>query len=93
MNCVSVDLCVHRYVFAYLHYRGGLCLGRCCLGVVKGMVCCVSLYSCANQKCLQGEEAKNIPGESVTEEHYMDRDGNLVSRKVMYNFIFHFPFS
>uniref|UniRef100_A0A8D3BW40 Ankyrin 3 n=1 Tax=Scophthalmus maximus TaxID=52904 RepID=A0A8D3BW40_SCOMX len=79
----SVDLCVHRYVFAYLHYRGGLCLGRCCLGVVKGMVCCVSLYSCANQKCLQGEEAKNIPGESVTEEHYMDRDGNLVSRKVI----------
>ncbi|XP_035461262.2 ankyrin-3 isoform X23 [Scophthalmus maximus] len=32
---------------------------------------------------LKGEEAKNIPGESVTEEHYMDRDGNLVSRKVI----------
>lgn len=38
-------------------------------------------------KQLQGEEAKNIPGESVTEEHYVDQDGNLVSRKVMYNFI------
>ncbi|KAM4591294.1 uncharacterized protein PAE49_015461 isoform 7-T7 [Odontesthes bonariensis] len=32
---------------------------------------------------LKGEEAKNIPGESVTEEHYMDQDGNLVSRKVI----------
>ncbi|XP_070771677.1 ankyrin-3-like [Enoplosus armatus] len=32
---------------------------------------------------LKGEQAKNIPGESVTEEHYMDRDGNLISRKVI----------
>ncbi|XP_035848238.1 ankyrin-3-like isoform X23 [Sander lucioperca] len=32
---------------------------------------------------LKGEQAKNIPGESVTEEHYMDHDGNLVSRKVI----------
>ncbi|XP_067373237.1 ankyrin-3-like isoform X17 [Channa argus] len=32
---------------------------------------------------LKGEEAKNIPGESMTEEHYMDRDGNLISRKVI----------
>ncbi|XP_028278843.1 ankyrin-3 isoform X5 [Parambassis ranga] len=32
---------------------------------------------------LKGEEAKNIPGESVTEEHYMDHEGNLVSRKVI----------
>uniref|UniRef100_A0A673CNP6 Ankyrin 3a n=1 Tax=Sphaeramia orbicularis TaxID=375764 RepID=A0A673CNP6_9TELE len=27
--------------------------------------------------------SKNIPGEAVTEEHYMDKDGNLVSRKVI----------
>lgn len=33
---------------------------------------------------LQGEEAKNIPGESMTEEHYLDHDGNLISRKVTY---------
>nr|XP_020454818.1 ankyrin-3-like [Monopterus albus] len=32
---------------------------------------------------LKGEEAKNIPGESVTEEHYLDKDGNLISRKVI----------
>ncbi|XP_035982773.1 ankyrin-3 isoform X13 [Fundulus heteroclitus] len=32
---------------------------------------------------LKGEEAKNIPGESMTEEHYMDQDGNLISRKVI----------
>ncbi|XP_015230094.1 PREDICTED: ankyrin-3 [Cyprinodon variegatus] len=32
---------------------------------------------------LKGEEAKNIPGESMTEEHYMDKDGNLISRKVI----------
>ncbi|XP_035028538.1 ankyrin-3 isoform X3 [Hippoglossus stenolepis] len=32
---------------------------------------------------LKGEEAKNMPGESMTEEHYMDRDGNLISRKVI----------
>uniref|UniRef100_A0A8C5HEF9 Ankyrin-3-like n=1 Tax=Gouania willdenowi TaxID=441366 RepID=A0A8C5HEF9_GOUWI len=29
-----------------------------------------------------GNEAKNIPGESVTEEQFMDEDGNLVTRKV-----------
>uniref|UniRef100_A0A8C7ZSU2 Ankyrin 3a n=1 Tax=Oryzias sinensis TaxID=183150 RepID=A0A8C7ZSU2_9TELE len=34
-----------------------------------------------------GRKAKDVPGESVTEEHYMDQDGNLVSRKVMYYFI------
>ncbi|XP_077585907.1 ankyrin-3-like isoform X6 [Stigmatopora nigra] len=32
---------------------------------------------------LKGEEAKNISGDSVTEEHYLDQDGNLVSRKVI----------
>uniref|UniRef100_A0A096LX30 Ankyrin 3 n=1 Tax=Poecilia formosa TaxID=48698 RepID=A0A096LX30_POEFO len=36
-----------------------------------------------SEKKVQGEEAKNIPGESVTEEHYMDHDGNLISRKVI----------
>lgn len=30
----------------------------------------------------QGEEAKNLPGESVTEEQFIDEDGNLVTRKV-----------
>ncbi|XP_051274557.1 ankyrin-3 isoform X28 [Dicentrarchus labrax] len=30
---------------------------------------------------LKGEEAKNIPGESVTEEQFTDEDGNLVTRK------------
>uniref|UniRef100_A0A3Q1J4Z8 Ankyrin 3 n=1 Tax=Anabas testudineus TaxID=64144 RepID=A0A3Q1J4Z8_ANATE len=29
------------------------------------------------------EEAKNIPGESVTEEQFTDEDGNLVTRKVI----------
>ncbi|KAI3363322.1 hypothetical protein L3Q82_011948 [Scortum barcoo] len=32
---------------------------------------------------LKGEQARNIPGETVTEEHYMDHDGNLISRKVI----------
>ncbi|XP_058507297.1 ankyrin-3-like isoform X37 [Solea solea] len=32
---------------------------------------------------LKGEEAKSFPGESITEEHYMDEDGNLISRKVI----------
>ncbi|XP_076008051.1 uncharacterized protein LOC143002019 isoform X3 [Genypterus blacodes] len=31
----------------------------------------------------QGEEARNIPGESVTEEQFTDEDGNLVTRKVI----------
>lgn len=44
---------------------------------------------CTNHKHLQGDQAKNIPGESMTEEHYMDHDGNLISRKVMYYFISH----
>ncbi|XP_056905113.1 ankyrin-3-like isoform X33 [Takifugu flavidus] len=30
---------------------------------------------------LKGEEAKNVPGESVTEEQFVDEDGNLVTRK------------
>uniref|UniRef100_A0A669DBR1 Ankyrin 3 n=1 Tax=Oreochromis niloticus TaxID=8128 RepID=A0A669DBR1_ORENI len=42
-----------------------------------------SFYSHANHKYQQGEEAKNIPGETMTEEHYMDQDGNLISRKVI----------
>ncbi|XP_051816213.1 ankyrin-3 isoform X9 [Acanthochromis polyacanthus] len=36
-----------------------------------------------SEKKVQGEEARNIPGESMTEEHYMDHDGNLISRKVI----------
>ncbi|XP_030297178.1 ankyrin-3-like isoform X39 [Sparus aurata] len=32
---------------------------------------------------LKGEQAKNIPGETMTEEHYLDADGNLISRKVI----------
>ncbi|XP_060950539.1 ankyrin-3-like [Limanda limanda] len=32
---------------------------------------------------LKGEEARNIPGESVTEEKFTDEDGNLVTRKVI----------
>ncbi|XP_039727806.1 ankyrin-3 isoform X7 [Pteropus medius] len=30
---------------------------------------------------IKGEEAKNIPGESVTEEHFTDEEGNLITRK------------
>ncbi|XP_059180383.1 ankyrin-3-like isoform X2 [Centropristis striata] len=36
-----------------------------------------------SQHKVQGEEAKNIPGESVTEEQFTDEDGNLVTRKVI----------
>ncbi|XP_077406085.1 ankyrin-1-like isoform X47 [Vanacampus margaritifer] len=32
---------------------------------------------------LKGEEARNVPGESVTEEQFTDSDGNLVTRKVI----------
>ncbi|XP_034633541.1 ankyrin-3 isoform X27 [Trachemys scripta elegans] len=31
---------------------------------------------------LKGEEAKNIPGESVTEEQFTDEEGNIITRKV-----------
>ncbi|XP_031761152.1 ankyrin-3 isoform X8 [Xenopus tropicalis] len=31
---------------------------------------------------LKGEQAKNIPGESVTEEQYTDEEGNIITRKV-----------
>ncbi|XP_011906115.1 PREDICTED: ankyrin-3 isoform X11 [Cercocebus atys] len=30
---------------------------------------------------IKGEEAKNIPGESVTEEQFTDEEGNLITRK------------
>ncbi|XP_034633533.1 ankyrin-3 isoform X19 [Trachemys scripta elegans] len=30
----------------------------------------------------KGEEAKNIPGESVTEEQFTDEEGNIITRKV-----------
>ncbi|XP_036978695.1 ankyrin-3-like isoform X13 [Acanthopagrus latus] len=36
-----------------------------------------------SEKKVQGEQAKNIPGETTTEEHYLDADGNLISRKVI----------
>ncbi|XP_040558227.1 ankyrin-3 isoform X1 [Gallus gallus] len=31
---------------------------------------------------LKGEEAKNIPGESVTEEQFTDEEGNVITRKI-----------
>ncbi|XP_076195430.1 ankyrin-3 isoform X4 [Aptenodytes patagonicus] len=31
---------------------------------------------------LKGEEAKNIPGESVTEEQFTDEEGNVIRRKI-----------
>ncbi|XP_009952921.1 PREDICTED: ankyrin-3-like [Leptosomus discolor] len=31
---------------------------------------------------LKGEEAKNIPGESITEEQFTDEEGNVVTRKI-----------
>ncbi|XP_042079748.1 ankyrin-3 isoform X21 [Haplochromis burtoni] len=34
-----------------------------------------------SQHKVQGEEARNIPGDSVTEEQFIDEDGNLVTRK------------
>uniref|UniRef100_A0AAQ6AKL2 Ankyrin 3 n=1 Tax=Amphiprion ocellaris TaxID=80972 RepID=A0AAQ6AKL2_AMPOC len=36
-----------------------------------------------NTNDFHGEEARNIPGESVTEEQFIDEDGNLVTRKVI----------
>ncbi|XP_036428118.1 ankyrin-3 isoform X5 [Colossoma macropomum] len=33
--------------------------------------------------CAMGDQAKNIPGESVTEEQFTDEDGNIVTRKVI----------
>ncbi|KAM9702314.1 ankyrin-3 isoform 8-T8 [Dama dama] len=35
--------------------------------------------------CYKGEEAKTIPGESVTEEQFTDEEGNLITRKVITN--------
>ncbi|XP_052009141.1 ankyrin-3-like [Xyrauchen texanus] len=32
---------------------------------------------------LKGEEARNIPGESVSEEKFIDEDGNIITRKVI----------
>ncbi|XP_069774149.1 ankyrin-1-like isoform X1 [Narcine bancroftii] len=32
---------------------------------------------------VKGEEAKNIPGESVTEEQFVDEDGNIVTKKIV----------
>ncbi|KAG7492681.1 hypothetical protein MATL_G00017420 [Megalops atlanticus] len=37
----------------------------------------------ASEHKAQGEQAKNIPGESVTEEQFTDEDGNIVTRKVI----------
>ncbi|XP_076142346.1 ankyrin-3-like [Alosa pseudoharengus] len=32
---------------------------------------------------LKGEDAKNIPGESVSEEQFIDEDGNIITRKII----------
>ncbi|XP_016091491.1 ankyrin-3-like [Sinocyclocheilus grahami] len=37
---------------------------------------------------LKGEEAQNIPGESVSEEQFIDEDGNIITRKVIRKVIF-----
>ncbi|KAM9395732.1 ankyrin-3-like isoform 27-T27 [Salvelinus alpinus] len=36
-----------------------------------------------SERKVQGEQAKNIPGESVTEEQFTDEDGNIITRKVI----------
>lgn len=41
----------------------------------------------------QGEEARNTPGESVTEEQFTDEDGNLVTRKVTILILIHHLFT
>uniref|UniRef100_A0A3B5L2K4 Uncharacterized protein n=1 Tax=Xiphophorus couchianus TaxID=32473 RepID=A0A3B5L2K4_9TELE len=45
-------------------------------------VFCFSTHLFFLQLSSQGEEARNIPGQSVTEEQFIDDDGNLVTRKV-----------
>ncbi|KAG7462920.1 hypothetical protein MATL_G00189840 [Megalops atlanticus] len=37
----------------------------------------------ASEHKVQGEEARNAPGDSVTEEQFTDEDGNIVIRKVI----------
>ncbi|XP_076856718.1 ankyrin 3b isoform X7 [Brachyhypopomus gauderio] len=37
----------------------------------------------SSQPKAKGDQAKNIPGESVTEEQFTDEDGNVVTRKVI----------
>ncbi|XP_051958440.1 ankyrin-3-like isoform X1 [Xyrauchen texanus] len=37
----------------------------------------------------QGDQATNIPGEMVTEEQYTDKDGNIVTRKVIRKVLHH----
>ncbi|XP_059374775.1 ankyrin-3-like isoform X20 [Carassius carassius] len=37
---------------------------------------------------LKGEEVRNIPGESVSEEQFIDEDGNIINRKVIRKVIF-----
>ncbi|XP_064788691.1 ankyrin-3-like isoform X3 [Oncorhynchus masou masou] len=36
-----------------------------------------------SERKVQGEQAKNIPAESVTEEQFTDEDGNIITRKVI----------
>ncbi|XP_067285969.1 ankyrin-3 [Pseudorasbora parva] len=38
---------------------------------------------------LKGDQAKNIPGETMTEEQYTDEDGNIVTRKVIRKVVRH----
>nr|XP_055164749.1 ankyrin-3 isoform X6 [Nyctereutes procyonoides] len=42
---------------------------------------------------IKGEEAKSIPGESVTEEQFTDEEGNLITRKVIIIGILCFPWN
>ncbi|KAJ8264407.1 hypothetical protein GJAV_G00148820 [Gymnothorax javanicus] len=37
----------------------------------------------ASEHKIQGEQAKNFPGDSVTEDQFTDEDGNIITRKVI----------
>lgn len=43
---------------------------------------CGCLHIKLRSVLLQGEEARNIPGETVSEEQFIDEDGNIITRKV-----------
>uniref|UniRef100_A0AAY4EWJ1 Ankyrin 3a n=1 Tax=Denticeps clupeoides TaxID=299321 RepID=A0AAY4EWJ1_9TELE len=84
-NCYS-DICycgsLDSLISHLLSCRLLLTLHMCVRGPVPLSVSACSCMEAVNVPWFQGDEARNVPGESVSEEQFTDEDGSIITRKV-----------
>uniref|UniRef100_A0AAY4EWW3 Ankyrin 3a n=1 Tax=Denticeps clupeoides TaxID=299321 RepID=A0AAY4EWW3_9TELE len=85
-NCYS-DICycgsLDSLISHLLSCRLLLTLHMCVRGPVPLSVSACSCMEAVNVPWFQGDEARNVPGESVSEEQFTDEDGSIITRKII----------